>query len=284
MKITVWGMFVMLFLVSCGNGKKETTSPNVYVSGAMDSLQFVPDSVNLQEEKVADRTVRRTPELFDDFIFNYASDEHLQKQRTVFPLPYYNGEASQKITAEEWKYDELFANQSYYTLLFDNEEEMELVGDTSLISMQAEWIYLATHMVKRYSFERVEGEWMLEAINLRHMEKGAEENFVSFYAKFATDSLFQSQHIRQPLKYVTVDPDDEFSILETTLDLNQWFAFAPLLPTEKLSNICYGQQNEDNSRKKILKVNGIGNGYANIFYFRKHGGEWELYKYEDTSI
>ncbi len=48
-----------------------------------------------------------------------------------------------------------------------------------------------------------------------------------------------------------------FSILETTLDLNQWYAFRPVLPVDKLSNINYGQKNSDYSNTKILKVNGI---------------------------
>ena len=125
---------------------------------------------------------------------------------------------------------------------------------------------------------------MLEAINLRRMEKDDDEDFVSFYARFVTDSLYQSHHITEPLQFVTIDPDDEFSILETTLDLNQWYAFCPMMPTDKLSNINYGQRNDDHSRTKILKVNGIGNGYSNVFYFRRRAGEWRLYKYEDTSI
>ena len=139
-------------------------------------------------------------------------------------------------------------------------------------------------MVKKYYFERRKGMWKLEAINLRHIEEKENEDFVSFYARFATDSVYQSRHLSDPLQFITIDPDDEFSILETTLDVNQWYAFRPVLPVDKLSNINYGQQNEDNSNTKILKVNGIGNGYSNIFYFRRRGGEWELYKYEDTSI
>ena len=114
--------------------------------------------------------------------------------------------------------------------------------------------------------------------------KGENEDFVDFYARFVTDSVYQSKHIHTPLKFITIDPDDEFSILETTLDLNQWYAFRPVLPTDRLSNINYGQKNEDQSTTKILKVNGIGNGYSTVFYFRKKRGEWELYKYEDTSM
>lgn len=47
-----------------------------------------------------------------------------------------------------------------------------MVGDTTLTSVQVEWIFLKTRMVKRYYFERKRGMWMLEAINLREMEKG----------------------------------------------------------------------------------------------------------------
>ena len=57
-------------------------------------------------------------------------------------------------------------------MLFDKEEDMDMVGDTTLTSVQVEWIFLKTRMVKRYYFERKRGMWMLEAINLREMEKG----------------------------------------------------------------------------------------------------------------
>ena len=126
--------------------------------------------------------------------------------------------------------------------------------------------------------------WILEAINLRPIERDENEDFVEFFGHFATDSLFQSQRVREPLAFVTTDPDDDFSVLETTLDLNQWFAFKPALPAERLSNINYGQRNDDGSPTKILALKGIGNGFSNILYFRRKAGEWELYKFEDVSI
>ena len=130
----------------------------------------------------------------------------------------------------------------------------------------------------------VEGAWMLEAINLRPIKQNDNENFVEFFGHFAADSLFQSKRVCEPLAFVTTDPDDDFSILETTLDLNQWFAFKPGLPADRLSNINYGQRNDDDSPTKILALKGIGNGFSNILYFRRKAGEWELYKFEDTSI
>ena len=237
-------------------------------------------------EPVAEETMpERADELFDDFIFNYAQSERLQRRRTEFPLPFYNDSIPQHIERDEWQHDYLFTQENVYTLLFDHEEDIDMVGDTSLTSVKVEWIFLEEKKVKRYYFEKKAGAWMLEAINLRRMEEqGGTDNFVDFYLHFATDSVFRLQHICNPLHIITIDPDDEFAILETSIDAEQLPAFAPQLPADKLSNIDYGQRNEDLSRTKIMKLNGIGNGYSSTFYFRRKHGEWELYKYEDTSI
>lgn len=282
MKRLLAGSLLLVFLFSCGN-RKTKMDPFMNITHQVDSAAHIGDTLQ-QAVLPQEPQPSEADELFDDFIFNYASDDALQRARTQFPLPYYKVDTPAKIEKDAWQHDSLFTNQRYYTLLFDRESDMDMVGDTTLTSVQVEWIFLNTRMVKRYYFERKRGMWMLEAINLRRMEKGENEDFVDFYTRFATDSLYQSHHITRPLAFVTLDPDDEFSILETTLDVNQWFAFRPSLPTDKLSNINYGQKNEDNSSTKILKVNGIGDGYSNVFYFRKRGGEWELYKYEDTSI
>ena len=282
MKKLLLGFLLLAFLISCGN-KKAKMDPFATIAEMVDSAGYKADT--LQEAEVKEEPKPMVAdELFDDFIFNYASDDALQRQRTVFPLPYYDRDTPLKIEADFWKHDYLFTKENCYTLLFDKEEDMDMVGDTTLTSVQVEWIFLKTRMVKRYYFERKRGMWMLEAINLREMEKGENEDFVEFYTRFVRDSVYQSKHISHPLQFITIDPDDEFSILETTLDVDQWYAFRPVMPTDRLSNINYGQKNEDLSNTKILKVNGIGNGYSNIFYFRKRGKGWELYKYEDTSI
>ena len=93
-----------------------------------------------------------------------------------------------------------------------------------------------------------------------------------------------AQHLGRTNVIDYIGFSDDFSILETTLDLNQWFAFKPVLPVDRLSNINYGQRNDDDSPTKILALKGIGNGFSNILYFRRKAGEWELYKFEDTSI
>lgn len=280
-KYLVWGTMA-LTLASCGQ-RKSTIDPFETLKEMVDSAAHKADTLPLVKV-VEEPQPMEADELFDDFIFNYAQDERLQTKRTKFPLPYYKGDTPLKIEKEAWKHDELFSKESCYTLLFDREEDMDLVGDTTLKSVRVEWFYLKQHQVKRYYFERINGMWMLEAINLREMDRNAEEDFVSFYARFATDSVYQQNHIAQTLQFVTIDPDDEFSILETTLDAGQWEAFRPQLPTDRLSNINYGQRNEDHSHTKIMKINDMGNGCSNVLYFRRRGNRWELYRYEDSSM
>ena len=269
-------------LCSCGN-KTTKIDPFADITKEVDSIRHKTDSVPGEKQPEELKPIE-ADESFDDFIYSFASDKELQLQRVKFPLPYYNGDEKKNIEKRFWKHDNLFSKQNYYTLLFDREEDMDLVGDTSLTSVQVEWIYMRTRMIKKYYFERLKGAWILEAVNLRPIEHNDNENFVEFFSRFASDSLFQSRRVQAPLMFVTTDPDDDFSILETTLDLNQWFAFKPVLPADRLSNINYGQQNSDQSSTKILALKGIGNGFSNILYFHRKGGEWELYKFEDTSI
>ena len=193
MKHLLAGFIVLVFLVSCGN-KKPKMDPFTTITEMVDSASHKADTLQ-QVEVQEEPQPLEADELFDDFIFNYASDDALQRKRTVFPLPYYNRDTPIKIEERFWKHDYLFTKQNYYTLLFDNENDMDMVGDTTLKSVQVEWIYLKTRMVKKYYFERKEGMWMLEAINLRHIEEGEGENFVDFYTRFVTDSVYHSKHI-----------------------------------------------------------------------------------------
>lgn len=282
MRKLIAGVIALGLLLSCSNSKTKG-DPFAATNNGVDSASVAVDSI-LAEDLSEEPEPTQADESFDDFIYNFASDNALQRRRIKFPLPYYKEERKLNIEEKHWKHDSLFTNDRIYTLLFDKEKDMDLVGDTSLTSVQVEWIYVKTQMLKRYYFERIKGAWILEAINYRPLQKNGNEDFMEFFARFATDSLFQSSRIAHPLIFVTSDPDDDFSILETSLDLNQWFAFKPELPTVRLSNIRYGQRIDANSSTKILALKGVGNGFSNILYFRRRAGEWKLYKFEDTSI
>ena len=151
------GVTVLVLFASCGNSNKTDADPFASITHLVDSA-MVNKTDSIDREKTSDEPKPiEADESFDDFIYNFASDDALQRQRVVFPLPYYNGERASKIDRKYWKHDDLFAKQSYYTLLFDREEDMDLVGDTSLTSVQVEWIFVKKRMVKKYYFERIKG-------------------------------------------------------------------------------------------------------------------------------
>ncbi len=284
MKILPVILLLPVFLLSCGNNKAKIELRDAVTQIAGSAL---PDINSINASCMKDKEYSSTlegDELFDDFIFNYAADNTLQLVRTKFPLPYIKNGVQTSIKKEIWEYNELFPGQNYYTLLFDNEKDMDIAGDTALTSVRLQWFFLKERKLKNYFFERMKGIWMLKSMELQDFGNEYDKGFISFYSRFVNDSIFQRSHIYLPLRFVTLDPDDEFSILETTLDLDQWYVFRPAMPSEWLSNICYGQSYDDRSNIKILKVNGIGNGYSNVFYFRRRFGTWELYKFEDTSI
>jgi len=273
---------VFLFLFSCGN-KKKGIEPAVAMQDTVDSIELAEDTIFLIEP--VDPALPTTgDESFEDFMYVFAADTAFQLSRIVFPLPYYEEDKPLKIERKDWVHDDLFVKQSFYTLLLDQEEELDHALDTSQTSVQVEWIYMKTHTVKKYYFERVDGYWKLEAINQRPIVKTKRSEFVDFLVRFALDSVYQIKHIRNPLEFITTDPDDDFSIIETTLDAEQWFAFKPVIPDAQLSNIIYGQETPGDSSHKILQLKGIGNGFLNTLFFRqKSNGKWELYKFEDTS-
>ena len=282
MKKIIAGAILLGILTSCGN-KKNHINPFAAITNEVDSIRQKADSSHNEKLPEEPKPIEADGS-FDDFIYSFASDDALQRQRISFPLTYTKGNDKSKIEEKYWKHDYLFTKQDFYTLFFDKEEEMDLVGNPALKSVQVEWIYPNTQMIKKYFFERIKGAWMLKSVGLQSMESKDNEDFLAFFGRFASDSVFQSRRVRNPLVFITTDPDDDFSILETTLDLNQWFAFKPQLPTDRISNINYGQRNDKNALEKIVVLKGIGNGLSNILYFQRKDGEWELVKFEDTSV
>lgn len=95
--------------------------------------------------------------------------------------------------------------------------------------------------------------------------------------------MFQQERLHDPLKFVTADPEDEFQILETTLEQGQWFAFRPPMMKGRMTNVHYGQPENIHSDYKVVEFKGFGNGFSNTLYFERYGGEWKLMRFEDLS-
>ena len=114
MKKLIAGVILLGLLGACSN-KKAKIDPFASITKEVDSVRQIADSSH-HDKSPEDPQPIQADESFDDFIYNFASDDVLQRQRVKFPLPYYNGERASKIDRKYWKHDDLFTKQHYYTL------------------------------------------------------------------------------------------------------------------------------------------------------------------------
>ena len=282
MKKLIVGICLLGWMASCGGGKKHTAVQEVAME-SIDSVEVVADTLEVEEVQEEQEVSTYAERVFADFLYNFATSEKFQLRRIVFPLPYYMDNKKDSIEKAEWVHDPLFSQQEFYTMLYDDLSDAELEKDTATTSVRIEWIDLKAKKMKRYYFERLYGWWKLEAIDDAMMtkEEGGQEDFYEFYERFANDSLFQAERVADPLPFVVPDPDDEFQILETTIQKAQWFTFQPNLPTGHLTNINYGQRLDRNSQTRVIEMRGFGNGFSNTLYFRCRNGKWKLTRFED---
>ncbi|MDM8257139.1 DUF4348 domain-containing protein [Phocaeicola barnesiae] len=285
MKKLIFGCCLLLLMISCKGGKKQI-DPFETLTGQIDSLKSDSDSVQADTSLVIEDVIPPSAdESFADFFYNFASDAKFQLSRILFPVSTYKGDKIVRVPKDEWTHDYLFSREPAYTVLFDKEEDMELEKDTSMQSVQVDMIDLKKSLIRRYYFQRKGQSWFLEAINLQKLahETDGEEDFMQFYERFSSDSIFQGERLAEPLGFVTADPEDEFQILETTLEPGQWFAFRPPMMPGKLTNVHYGQKEELNIDTKVVEFKGFGNGFSNTLYFERRNGIWKLMKFEDLS-
>lgn len=286
MKNILLGYVLLLMVVSCGGQQKssDSLSDRQGMELTETDSDTIPAEILSDTLIVVDEVVPVTADAsFIDFLYYFTTDKDFQHSRIQFPVSFYNDTTVLRLTADEWTFDPMFDNDQLYTVIFDREEDFELENGASSTSVQIDRIYLNDFHIKRYYFELKNEHWYLEAVNKEKMSRTQDtgENFYDFYIKFASDSLFQSERLSKPLLFSTVDPEDEFSVLETTLEEGQWFAFRPPMPANVITNIRYGQQDTEKSNTKIVEFKGLGNGFSNTLYFRRINKKWKLFKFED---
>lgn len=261
--------------VGCSDKKPAQVHDSTSVDSVIADTQTVDSTEKLIEEtpmpKAAD-------ELFDDFVFNFAANRKLQMKRVHFPLPvYHNDKLVKSIGKRAWKMEHFFMHQDYYTLIFDNQKQMNLVKDTAIDHVVVEKVFYAKKKVQQFLFNRINGEWMMTSINYKPMYSNMNASFLKFYGRFATDSAFQAEHLHNPVKFVGPDPDDDFSTMSGDIEPETWPAFAPQLPHGMIYNIIYGQKYAE-SNQKIFVIRGIANGMETILTFKRVHGKWMLTK------
>ena len=267
---------VVCFTSVGGSDKKPA---QVHDSTSVDSVVADTQTVDSTEKLIEETPMpKAADELFDDFVFNFAANRKLQMKRVHFPLPvYHNDKLVKTIGKRAWKMEHFFMHQDYYTLIFDNQKQMNLVKDTAIDHEVVEKVFYAKKKVQPFLFNRINGEWMMTSINYKPMYTNMNASFLKFYGKFATDSAFQAEHLHNPVKFVGPDPDDDFSTMSGDIEPETWPAFAPQLPHGMIYNIIYGQKYAE-SNQKIFVIRGIANGMETILTFKRVHGKWMLTK------
>lgn len=276
-KKLIVGVLTACMIWSCKQGKTS------FFSDPTADADSTETEVEAYDEEEMDELISEEPmpqsaeELFDDFFFNFASNRHLQPERIHFPLVVRSDAKTDSLERSEWQMDHFFMHQEEYTLIFDSEQQMDLVQDTTVSEAVVEKIFLNQAFVHRYIFRRENGRWMLDAIEKQTLSLNHNASFLSFYRRFATDSIFCHKSLSPEITFVGPDPDDEFNQMEGVITPDFWEAFAPDLPNDVIYNIVYGRQHAD-SDTKIFVMRGISNGQEVELTFHRDKNNWKLVK------
>lgn len=221
-------------------------------------------------------------ELFDDFFFNYAASDSLQRARTVFPLPVSGAGAVDTVGEADWTPERFFMRQGYYTLIFDSYKQKEIVKDTAVCRVTVKKITFSEGTERRYIFLRSGGLWRMVGIDDVPLDEDENAAFIAFFHHFATDVTFAAASLCDPVLFEGPDPDDDLATIEGVITRDTWPAFAPDLPSDMMYTISYTSENATMSPAdigtKIFVFRGISNGFEVELSFKRVGGRWLLMK------
>ena len=273
----LFSLLFMLFVPTGCNDRKPRTVDSTASDTAVRDTSAADSAENLIE---ATPMPKAADELFDDFVFNFAANRKLQRRRIVFPLPVYrDGKVVKKIAKNKWEMERFFMRQEYYTLIFDNAKQMNLVKDTTISHVVIEKIFSHKNLIQQYLFNKIKGKWMLTSMNYMSLAQNKNADFLKFYNKFATDTAFQVRSMAREVQFSAPDPNDDFAQISGVMMPQQWPDFKPgLIPNGTLYNIIYGQKYTDAGRR-LFVIRGIANGLEIELSFRKVGGQWKLVKF-----
>lgn len=240
---------------------------------------FPSDSLNLFDEDVIPTSA---DELFNDFFYGFTTDQRFQLSRISFPLKGNEGGKVQRVSKEEWKADDKFIRQPFFSVIYERERDMAIQKDTSLNHVVVEYYDLQSETVEKFNFQRTNGQWQLSSFEKSSSIYGPNEDFIEFYSKFVSDSLFQKQSIHTPLRLITSEDDELGDGGDMELSIEDWFEFSSEmpLPRDVMTNINYGQPSISENRK-ILLVEGLSNGLSVKYKFDKMNGHWRLIEIEN---
>ena len=260
----------------CSNKKVEGADSAKTDSTAEEEADTI-DSVDSATGVIAATPMPKSADqLFDDFFFNFIANKKLQMNRIKFPLPIVNGTKTTELSRKKWKMDYFFRKQGYYTLIFDNEKQMEYSKSTDLDSVIVEKIHLRKGTIEQYWFDHQDGSWKLNQIRTIPFKESYNASFYSFLSRFFANG--GKGAVKSPLAYHGADPNgEETNIINTTIPADEWSSFLPEIPNDMIYNILYGQKYSASNRR-IITFRGLANGVETQLIFNLNGKDWRLEK------
>ena len=271
-------MVVATSMTSCaGNGATKNSPKKTDSTSVVEDTTHVDSLTALIEEEEMPESA---DELFDDFFFNYSGSRKVQRDRTIFPLVVNNNGKESKISRQDWHHEHFFMEEGYYTLISPDQSELSLAKDTTVSDVTVEKLALAKGEVTRWHFARQHGLWFMNGKTVERLGQHPDAQFLTFYQKFATDSVYQQHSLANPIDFTGPDPDDDFANMTGSIMPAQWPMFSPQFPSGTLFNIIYGEMDKQKyaTNTRYFYIRGIANGLQTDITFQKMGGRWVLKK------
>ena len=278
MKKLYLGLLLAVAAVSCTN-KKTAQTETVAQTAVEDSAEANADTIGIDSAETTPPPA--VDELFADFIYSYTTNRSFQYRRTDFPLKKYeNGKFAGAVNRIDWKFDKLYYKHSLHIIILDGEKELNNLINLKPDTVRVEWLLFSRRRCKQYVFARENGSWRMNRINYFPISRHKDAGFLNFYEKFATDSVFQSEHLNETIDFITFDEDNHYQKIEGLIESDQWPVFHPELPANDIFNIDYGL-GLHNKNVRVVSVRGNSNGMSSMFKFVRHKGVWKLVKFEN---
>ena len=279
-------ILLLLLLSSCGGGKSgDADGADSLSASAVDSSLLLGD---VEDSLMAQTQVSQAADgVFYDFIASFCQNSKYQRKRILFPLRHIVNGDTLTIGEKQWRFSKLHYNSDAYTVFFPDFKSMGLEKDDEVNNVTVQWYNTDEDKASNYNFEKIDGQWMLTSIDEHSIDDDPNSSFVRFYSSFAADPDFQQEHLAETITYDGLDPDndDEFDaqfVKNHKITATNWSDnLIPLLPSQKFSNIDFGQDLTDNTTERMVSLEAPGSGFTSRLYFRRNGEQWQLYKIEN---
>lgn len=265
-----------LFLLSCG-GEKKVVGDAEPVAEPVDSM--MTDSTEMMADEEVSDEYSHADEYFSDFIYSFTENERFQRSRVVFPLTINKDSVKTGMDRKSWKFLPLGNESDVYTIVYGDRKAMDIEKEVSLDSVTMCHLNFQEHTLINYIFKRQDRRWMLSEIVQSETDDFRDYEFMAFFQQFASDSLFQYNHVNTMVQFVMTEMEEGVGDMSGTLEKSQWTVFRPEMPQDDFFIIDYGQSLQDNQHR-LLTLQGRSNGYVILLFFRKTHEGWMLYRYE----